>query len=191
MTSSRRGRQWTAHRGSAGFFRQSSNWLGDDAAPSTVTQEEAMASEWWGGRPMAGMLPRVFFEHFGDSSFAAERNGTLAGFLVGFCSQSRRGEAYIHFVGVHPGERGRGLGCRLYETFFGAAAARGCLTVRAITAPVNSGSVAFHRRMGFEVEPGATEQNGIPVTADYDGPGQDRVLFVRHLRPVPESDPWR
>jgi predicted GNAT superfamily acetyltransferase len=144
--------------------------------------------EWWGGRPMAGMLPRVFFEHFADTSFAAERNGTLAGFLVGFCSQSRRGEAYIHFVGVHPGERGRGLGRRLYETFFGAAAARGCLTVRAITAPVNSGSVAFHGRMGFEIEPGETEQNGIPVTADYDGPGQDRVLFVRRLRPVPASD---
>jgi predicted GNAT superfamily acetyltransferase len=177
-------------------------------APSTVTQEKAMASavrirnlstsdygaiigvidEWWGGRPMAGMLPRVFFEHFADTSFAAERNGTLAGFLVGFCSQSRRGEAYIHFVGVHPGERGRGLGRRLYETFFGAAAARGCLTVRAITAPVNSGSVAFHRRMGFEIEPGETEHNGIPVTADYDGPGQDRFLFVRHLRPVPDSD---
>jgi len=75
----------------------------------------------------------------------------------------------------------------LYETFFGAAAARGCILVRAVTAPVNSGSVAFHRRMGFEIEYGDLQRDGIPVTADYDGPGQDRVRFVKHLRPLPDS----
>ena len=36
---------------------------------------------------------------------------------VGFMSQSRPAEAYIHFVGVHPDERGHGLGRRLYEHF--------------------------------------------------------------------------
>jgi hypothetical protein len=30
----------------------------------------------------------------------------LAGFLVGFQSQSHPAEAYIHFVGIHPGEAG-------------------------------------------------------------------------------------
>ena len=24
---------------------------------------------WWGGRPMAGMLPRLFFEHFQLTSY--------------------------------------------------------------------------------------------------------------------------
>jgi hypothetical protein len=24
----------------------------------------AVIDEWWGGRPMAGMLPRLFFDHF-------------------------------------------------------------------------------------------------------------------------------
>jgi len=33
--------------------------------------------------------------------------------LVGFCSQLRAREAYIHFVGVHPRQRGRRLGRRL------------------------------------------------------------------------------
>ena len=70
----------------------------------------SVIDQWWGGRPMAGMLPRLFFEHFTDTSFAAERDGTLAGFLVGFISQSRPGEAYIHFVGVAPAERGGGAG---------------------------------------------------------------------------------
>lgn len=103
---------------------------------------------------MADMLPRLFFEHFADTSFAAERDRVLVGFLAGFVSQSRPGEAYIHFVGVHPDERGHGLGRQLYETFFDAVAARGCSVVRAVTAPVNARSVAFHRRMGFACEPG-------------------------------------
>jgi GNAT superfamily N-acetyltransferase len=143
----------------------------------------AVVDDWWNGRQMADKLPRLFFEHFTDTSFAAEQDGELAGFLVGFISQSRRGEAYIHFVGVHPGERGRGLGRRLYEHFFAAVRPRGCELVRAITAPVNQGSIRFHRRMGFDIEPGDTEINGVAVTPGYDGDGHDRVRFVKNLTP--------
>jgi len=149
--------------------------------PSDHAAVIAVIDDWWGGRRMADMLPRLFFEHFTDTSFAAERAGELAGFLVGFLSQSRPAEAYVHFVGVHPGGRGLGLGRRLYEAFFDAVSARGRTVVRAVTAPVNTGSIAFHRRMGFEVEPGAGDGD-LPVAAGYDGPGQDRVRFVRYLR---------
>ena len=141
----------------------------------------AVIDDWWGGRHMADMLPRLFFEHFTDTSFAAERDGELAGFLVGFRSQSRPGEAYIHFVGIHPGERGHGLGRELYERFFDAARAGGCDRVRAVTSPVNRGSVAFHQRMGFDIEPGAAGPDGVAVAAGYDGEGQDRVRFVKQL----------
>jgi RimJ/RimL family protein N-acetyltransferase len=37
---------------------------------------------------------------------------------------------------------------------------------------VNEASVAFHKALGFEVE---------KVAKDYDGPGEDRVLFVKRL----------
>ena len=37
---------------------------------------------------MVDMLPKLFFVHFRDTSFVAERNGELSGFLVGFLSQS-------------------------------------------------------------------------------------------------------
>jgi GNAT superfamily N-acetyltransferase len=90
----------------------------------------SVIDQWWGGRPMAGTLPRLFFEHLTGTSFAAERDGSLAGFLAGFISQSRPGEAYIHFVGVDPAERGGGLGRLLYQAFFRAAQARGCTLVR-------------------------------------------------------------
>ena len=138
--------------------------------------------QWWGGRQMADMLPRLFFEHFTDTSFAVERDSHLVGFLTGFISQSRPGEAYIHFVGVDPAQRGSGLGRLLYEAFFKAAEARGCVLVRAVTSPVNRGSVAFHQRMGFQLEPGDAQVDGIPVSSGYDGPGGDRVRLVRSLR---------
>src|SRR5579872_6325275 len=146
----------------------------------------SVSDQWWGGRQMADKLPRLFFEHFTDTSFAAERDGKLTGFLAGFISQSRPGEAYIHFVGVDPAERGTGLGRLLYEAFFQNAMARGCVLVRAVTSPVNRGSVAFHQRMGFQLEPGNAQVDGIPVFSGYDGPGGDQVRFIRSLR-APES----
>jgi ribosomal protein S18 acetylase RimI-like enzyme len=149
--------------------------------PSDYPPVISVIDGWWGGRHMAGMLPRLFFEHFTDTSFAAERDGELAGFLVGFLSQSRPGEAYIHFVGVHPAERGRGLGRQLYQHFFAVARARGAGVVRAVTAPVNQGSVRFHQRMGFGIELGDTQVDGVPVAIGYDGDGQDRVRFINHL----------
>lgn len=149
--------------------------------PSDHRAVISVIDEWWGGRHMADMLPRLFFEHFTDTSFTAERDGGLAGFLVGFRSQSRPGEAYIHFVGIHPDERGRGLGRELYERFFAAVGAQGCALVRAVTSPVNRGSIGFHQRMGFDIEPGRAGADGIAVAAGYDGEGQDRVRFVRHL----------
>lgn len=149
--------------------------------PSDYWPVISVINDWWSGRQMADQLPHLFFEHFTDTSFAAERDGELIGFLVGFVSQSHPAEAYIHFVGVHPEQRGHGLGRQLYQHFFAAAQARGRDLVRAVTAPVNQASVRFHQQMGFDIEPGDIEVDGIAVTSGYDGDGNDRVRFVKHL----------
>jgi ribosomal protein S18 acetylase RimI-like enzyme len=128
----------------------------------------AVVDDWWGGRAMAAMLPKLFFVHFRDTSFVAEDDGRIVGFLCGFRSQTFDEEGYIHFVGVDPAFRGGGLGRALYERFFEAVAPRP--VVRAVTSPVNERSVAFHRALGFEVE---------RVDEDYDGSGEARVLLVR------------
>jgi ribosomal protein S18 acetylase RimI-like enzyme len=128
---------------------------------------------WWGGREMAPMLPKLFFLHFEGTSFVAEdEKGDLAGFVCGFLSQTSSDEAYIHFVGVSPDHRGQGLGRTLYERFFDEVRAQGRSVVRCVTSPVNQRSVAFHEALGFEVD---------RVSADYDGPGEDRVLLVKRL----------
>lgn len=136
---------------------------------------------WWDERPMAQKLPRLFFRHFGDTSFIAEDDGALVGFLLGFVSQSAIGEAYVHFVGVHPEYRARGVGRRLYGAFFEEARRRECDTVRCITSPTNRDSIAFHARMGFEILAGDGEADGVSFHTDYDGEGEDRVLFSRTL----------
>lgn len=107
--------------------------------------------------------------------------GRLVAFLVGFMSQSRRGEAYIHFVGVDPASRGQGLGRALYRAFFKAAADRGAHVVRAVTSPMNTGSLAFHRAMGFRVGEADEEAGEASVLRDYAGPGQHRLVFSRSL----------
>src|SRR5688572_13356341 len=113
---------------------------------------------------MAPMLPKLFFLHFEGTSFVAEReDGGLAGFLVGFLSQTKPEEAYVHFLGVAPDERGSGIGRDLYETFFESARAHGRSVVRCVTSPANEASVDFHRALGFDVE---------RVAHDYDGPGE-------------------
>src|SRR5687768_15805336 len=73
---------------------------------------------WWGGRKVTAMLPKLFFVHFRDTSFIAEVNGNPIGFLVGFLSPAVAEEAYIHFIGVHPDFRKRGVARALYEQFF-------------------------------------------------------------------------
>ena len=138
---------------------------------------------WWGGRPVGGSLPRLFFDHFHATSLAAEFGGELVGFLVGFLSPGRPQEAYIHFVGVSPDHRRRGAARAMYERFFDLAREQGRSTVRCLTSPVNLASIAYHTSMGFEIEPGDVIVDGVARRFDYDGPGVDRVLFVRRLGP--------
>jgi predicted GNAT superfamily acetyltransferase len=141
--------------------------------PSDYGRVIQHVNEWWGGREMAPMLPRLFFIHFESTSFVADRgDGSLAGFLIGFLSQTDAETAYVHFIGVAPSERGSGLGRELYERFFAAARANGRSVVRCVTSPHNTASLAFHDALGFERE-GTVE--------DYDGAGSSRVLLARRL----------
>ena len=67
---------------------------------------------------------------------------------------------------------GRDPARELYERFFTAARAAGRQSVHCVTSPVNTGSLAFHRALGFEIEAEA---------ADDDGAGESRVLLVKAL----------
>jgi ribosomal protein S18 acetylase RimI-like enzyme len=138
-------------------------------------------NEWWGGRQMSDMLPKLFFEHFNNTSFIAEKDGVIIGFLIGFLSQSNFSEAYIHFVGVHPNYRKQKIGKVLYEEFFKISRQNSRSIIRCVTSPVNKASINFHLKMGFSIEKGTQMIDGISVFQNYDGPNQDRVLFKKKL----------
>lgn len=141
-------------------------------SPADFDLIAAVMDEWW-GRSVHSILPRLFLDHFCDTSLLAQDiSEELAGFLIGFGSSVRDEESYVHAVAVSPRHRGDGLGRELYRRFFEASTGRGRPVVRAVTSPFNERSIAFHRRVGFCVSD--------PVP-DYDGPGLDRVVFRINL----------
>ena len=151
------------------------------AAPSDHAAIIAVMPDWWGGRDLRTSLPKVFLMHFWNTSFILENDHEMIGSLVGFLSPAYDKEAYIHFIGVHPQYRKRGLGKMLYERFFELCQEHGRTIVRSCTSPVNKKSIAFHTRMGFVIEPGDGVIDGTPVTLDYNRPGDPKVLFTKHL----------
>ncbi|MCR8579811.1 GNAT family N-acetyltransferase [Streptomyces sp. Isolate_219] len=159
-------------------------------APADHPRLQQALAGWWdglggeaGAQQRQLLVPRLFLQHFADTSFWIERpDHTLHAFLIGFLSQTDPRAAYIHFVGVCPEGRREGIGSALYDRFFTTARAAGRTQVRCITSPNNRNSIAYHTRMGFQLEPGdRIDDDGVPLHGDYDGPGLDRVSFVRKL----------
>jgi len=143
-----------------------------------------VVDHWWGGdRHMDVLLPRLWFQHFTGTSWLAEDDGRLVGFLVGFQSPDRPAEAYVHMVASHPNRRGTGIARALYERFFADMRGRGVGTVKAITWPGNRRSVAFHQAIGFALVDGPGTQNlyGTPAFAEYDYGREDRAVLVRSI----------
>ncbi len=137
--------------------------------------------DWWGGRDLTWMLPKLFLNHFCDTSFIIERDDELIAFLIGFLSQSNADEGYIHFAGVHPDYRSIGIGEYLYEQFYKACKENKRDTIRACTSPVNKGSIEFHKKIGFQIEQGNSKFDGISVTLDYNQPNDPKVLFIKKI----------
>ena len=54
-------------------------------------------------------------------------------------------------------------------------------SVRCVTAPVNTGSIAFHTRMGFQIEKATGERGGVPCTIDYDGADFTVCFFAPYV----------
>lgn len=146
-----------------------------------------VVDDWWGGRRLHELLPRVWLQHFSGTSWIAETGVTaesqLAGFLVGFISPDRPDEAYVHMIATNPELRKRAVARTLYEAFFRDVAGRGVRQVKAITWAGNRVSIGFHTAMGFRIVDGPGTRTILGVTAfpDYDYPGEDRVVFSRDL----------
>ncbi len=157
------------------------NFIVRNSNPSDHLRIIKVMKAWWDGRELSQMLPRIFLEHFCNTSFIVEKDNTLVAFLVGFFSQYRMEEGYIHFAGVHPHFRGAGIGPYLYNLFSEVCLENWRTMIKSCTSPVNKASISFHKKMGFQIEKGNSELDGIQVTLDYNKPNDSKVLFKKIL----------
>ena len=151
------------------------------AEPADAAAVSAAIDAWWPGQHMVhGVCPQLF-EHMGDTCIIVEEQGRLVGFLVGYLSQRRPGAGYVHYAGVHPDLRGGGLGHEMYRRFADLVRRRGGTHLYAETGTWNTRSIAFHRSIGFRLEPGDEVIEGIPVHHDEAGVGFDFVVMTMPL----------
>jgi GNAT superfamily N-acetyltransferase len=143
-----------------------------------------VVDEWWGGRKMRALLPRLWFQHFTGTSWILEASdGRLAGFIVAFISQDDPTTGFVHMAATDPNWRRAGMGRLLYERVFEDLRGRGVRRVHAVTWPGDRPSVAFHKALGFLIDdgPGTQRLYGTPAYPDYDGYGEERVVFSREI----------
>jgi ribosomal protein S18 acetylase RimI-like enzyme len=147
--------------------------------PMTLADLAGVLSEhgrFWGTRDMRYLHQGVFVQEFGDTCLVARgADGQIAGYLLGF--PAPRGLGYIHAVAVRDEARGSGCGHALYRSFAAAVTAHGANRLKAITSVANTGSVGFHRRLGFDVR----------EVPDYGGPGVPMMVMTR---PLPWDGGW-
>lgn len=152
-----------------------------NAIPTDHERVVSVMPSWWGERDLSSAVLKIFFIHFSDTTFIAEIEDELIGFLVGFMSPAERKTGYIHFAGVHPRFRRAGIAQALYEKFYAACREHGRSVVKSCTSPVNKLSIGFHRKMGFEIEPGDGIIDDVAVTRNYLGKDDPKVLFRKEL----------
>jgi ribosomal protein S18 acetylase RimI-like enzyme len=148
------------------------------------TRIVGLIDEWFGGRRVRHLVGRAWFRHFGSTSWlAVDPAGRLVGFLIGYRSPDCPAEAVVHLVGVDPNHRRRGVARALAGSFLAEVARAGVTTVTALAWPDDPIAIAVFRALDFHPDDGPGSRNlfGTRAFPDYDGDGEDRVVFVRKL----------
>lgn len=149
----------------------------------------AVVDDWWDGKVLHGLLPRLWFRHFAGTSWIAEiadprtRAGvpTVAGFLIGFVSPADPAIGVIHALGVDPRWRRIGVGKALVGAFAVDASTAGATILETLIWPGNRRSLPFLAALGFgpDPDPDARPIYGIPAIEGYDFGTEDRARFTR------------
>jgi ribosomal protein S18 acetylase RimI-like enzyme len=135
--------------------------------------------DFWDGRDMRHLHRPMFIHEFGNSAFVIRDGTVIAAYLFGYVSQTAP-VGYVHTIAVRRSSRRRGLGQKLFDHFAKFALQRGCTHIKAVTTPVNAGSIAFHKSLGMQLL-GEPDAEGISVVADYAGRNEPRVVFWKSI----------
>ncbi|MEU1457079.1 GNAT family N-acetyltransferase [Streptomyces avermitilis] len=124
---------------------------------------------YWGERDLRSLHLSALVQEFGSTCLVARAEDGIRGYIFGFVTPSATG--YVHLIATRDDARGTGLGRRLYAAFAEAAERHGAHRLKAIASIGNTGSITFHRSLGFDME----------IVDDYDGPGRTMAVFRRVL----------
>ncbi|MDR6979141.1 ribosomal protein S18 acetylase RimI-like enzyme [Streptomyces sp. 3330] len=153
--------------------------MGMQIAPADIADFHQVLTDharYWGERDLRSLHLAAMVQEFGPTCLVARAEDGIRGYVFGFVTPE--GTGYAHLIATRDDARSTGLGRRLYAAFAEAAARQGARRLKAITSVTNTGSIAFHRRLGFEVR----------IVDDYNGPGLAMAVFARDL-PAPEGVP--
>lgn len=146
--------------------------MGTHIAPAEVADFHQVLTDhprYWGERDLRSLHLLAMVREFGPTCLVARAEDGIRGYVFGFVTPD--GTGYAHLIATRDDARGTGLGRRLYAAFAEAAERQGARRLKAITSVGNTGSIAFHRSLGFDAE----------IVDDYDGPGRAMVVFRRDL----------
>ncbi|MFE6156911.1 GNAT family N-acetyltransferase [Streptomyces sp. NPDC057889] len=124
---------------------------------------------YWGERDLRSLHLLALVQEFGSTCLVARAEDGVCGYVFGFVTPD--GTGYVHLIATRDDARGTGLGRRLYTAFAEAAERHGAQQLKAITSIENTGSIAFHRSLGFDTK----------IVDDYNGPGLAMAVFHRDL----------
>jgi L-amino acid N-acyltransferase YncA len=97
-------------------------------------------------------LPKSWFADSGELGLVALNSlGQIEGYLLGCISLRNQHDGVVHACAVLPEARRHGTGTRLHVAFRKLCQERGCKRMSCIVPSCQTGSVAFHRALGFEV----------------------------------------
>lgn len=127
------------------------------------------------------LLPRMLLETTVSSSLVVTADEELRGYLIGVLPGQLGGDGYAHLLGVAPGPDATRIAKAMLDRFADIALAANLARVRLAVPPGDMALLGHCLAARFAIQPGTATVADTPVTLDYDGPGQHRVVLVRQL----------
>lgn len=115
---------------------------------------------------------------FSDTCKAVVDQGTVAGFIVAFRGQANHAEIYVQDVAVASAFRRQGVGKILVQDVIRLARLWAVKRVWLTSEPENHAARHTWTAMGFENLPADRQVDGVWVTTDLKGHGNDRAVYA-------------
>jgi len=138
----------------------------------------SVLDEWWVTSD-GGHAAKTVLQYFNETSFLAEIGIKSCLLVDSFPQQAILRHTFIlpEFIRIIANRASDAL---LYSDF--RCMSEECQKHHSMRdSPVNKNSIAFHSSMKFKLEPSSEVSGNIPIHKNYDGPGEDRVLFLKRL----------